>query len=84
MLGGLELDGTKEGRKGKLGMTVEVSEMVAVVEFTVLRDTFEYVKLCEEVRPALKDIVRSWQGDANPPSISQGRETLILCIEEEQ
>ncbi|KAK4269488.1 hypothetical protein QN277_022641 [Acacia crassicarpa] len=71
----VKMQGTKEGRKGKLGMTVEVFEVapeVAVVEFTKSSgDTLEYVKLCEEdVRPALKDIVWSWQGDTNPPSIS--------------
>ncbi|XP_028766470.1 CBL-interacting serine/threonine-protein kinase 5-like [Neltuma alba] len=67
----MRMQGTTEGRKGKLGMTVEVFEVapeVAVVEFSKSSgDTLEYVKLCEEqVRPALKDIVWSWQGDANP------------------
>jgi 5'-AMP-activated protein kinase catalytic alpha subunit len=49
-------------------MTVEVFEVapeVAVVEFSKSAgDTLEYVKFCEEqVRPSLKDIVWSWQGD---------------------
>ncbi|KAK7270623.1 hypothetical protein RJT34_25925 [Clitoria ternatea] len=66
----VKIQGGKEGRKGKLGMTVEVFEVapeVAVVEFSKSAgDTLEYVKLCEEqVRPSLKDIVWSWQGDAN-------------------
>uniref|UniRef100_A0A803P0B2 Protein kinase domain-containing protein n=1 Tax=Cannabis sativa TaxID=3483 RepID=A0A803P0B2_CANSA len=57
-----------EGRKGKLAVVAEVYEVapeLAVVEFSKSSgDTFEYNKFCEEdVRPALKDIVWSWQGD---------------------
>ncbi|KAG5008764.1 hypothetical protein AAZX31_07G022200 [Glycine max] len=64
----VRMQGTEEGRKGKLAMTVEVFEVapeVAVAEFTKSAgDTLEYVKFCEEqVRPSLKDIVWSWQGD---------------------
>jgi 5'-AMP-activated protein kinase catalytic alpha subunit len=64
----VKMQGATEGRKGKLGMTVEVFEVapeVAVVEFSKSAgDTLEYVKFCEEqVRPSLKDIVWSWQGD---------------------
>ncbi|KAJ1429188.1 Serine/threonine-protein kinase, active site [Sesbania bispinosa] len=66
----VRMQGTKEGRKGKLAMTVEVFEVapeVAVVEFSKSAgDTLEYIKFCEEqVRPSLKDIVWSWQGDSN-------------------
>ncbi|KAK7255134.1 hypothetical protein RIF29_28537 [Crotalaria pallida] len=66
----VRMQGNREGRKGKLGMTVEVFEVapeVAVVEFNKSSgDTFEYIKFCEEeVRPSLKDIVWSWQGDSN-------------------
>lgn len=65
----LRLEGAAEGRKGKLAVTAEVYEVaaeVAVVEFSKSAgDTLEYVKFCEEdVRPALKDIVWTWQGDA--------------------
>ncbi|XP_058728845.1 CBL-interacting serine/threonine-protein kinase 5-like [Vicia villosa] len=64
----MRIEGPREGRKGKVAMTVEVFEVapeVAVVEFSKCSgDTLEYVKLCEEqVRPSLKDIVWSWQGD---------------------
>ncbi|XP_062089985.1 CBL-interacting serine/threonine-protein kinase 25-like [Humulus lupulus] len=57
-----------EGRKGKLAVVVEVYEVapeLAVVEFSKSSgDTLEYAKFCDEdVRPALKDIVWSWQGD---------------------
>ncbi|KAK8550568.1 hypothetical protein V6N13_119086 [Hibiscus sabdariffa] len=64
----MKLQGSSEGRKGKLLMTAEVSEVapeLAIVEFSKSSgDTLEYAKLCEEnVRPALKDIVWTWQGD---------------------
>lgn len=64
----LRLQGLIEGRKGKLAVTAEIYEVapeLAVVEFSKCSgDTFEYVKLFEEdVRPALKDIVWSWQGE---------------------
>ncbi|CAL0325915.1 unnamed protein product [Lupinus luteus] len=66
----VRMQGNREGRKGKLAMTVEVFEVapeVAVVEFNMSSgDTFEYIKFCEEeVRPSLKDIVWTWQGGEN-------------------
>ncbi|KAG5000910.1 hypothetical protein AAZX31_08G214900 [Glycine max] len=66
----VRMQGAEEGRKGKLAMTVEVFEVapeVAVVEFSKSAgDTLEYVRFCDEqVRPSLKDIVWSWQGDTN-------------------
>ncbi|CAK8535605.1 unnamed protein product [Lathyrus sativus] len=69
----VRMQGATEGRKGKLGMTVEVFEVapeVAVVEFSKSAgDTLEYVKFCEdEVRPSLKEIVWSWQGDSHSSS----------------
>ncbi|KAG5045133.1 CBL-interacting serine/threonine-protein kinase 5 isoform X1 [Glycine max] len=65
----IRLQGAAEGRKGRLAVTAEVFEVapeVAVVEFSKSAgDTLEYAKFCEEdVRPALKDIVWTWQGDA--------------------
>lgn len=66
----LRLEGAAEGRKGKLSVTAEVYEVaaeVAVVQFSKSTgDTLEYVKFFEEdVRPALKDIVWTWQGDSS-------------------
>ncbi|XP_021890649.1 CBL-interacting serine/threonine-protein kinase 25-like [Carica papaya] len=63
-----KLQGRTEGRKGPLAVTAEVFEVapeVAVVEFCKSSgDTLEYAKFCEEdVRPGLKDIVWTWQGD---------------------
>ncbi|XP_022750321.1 CBL-interacting serine/threonine-protein kinase 25-like [Durio zibethinus] len=65
----MRLQGSSEGRKGRLSVKAEVFEVapeVAVVEFSKSAgDTLEYVKFCEEdVRPALKDIVWTWQGDS--------------------
>ncbi|XP_059641304.1 CBL-interacting serine/threonine-protein kinase 5-like [Cornus florida] len=66
----VKMQGTSEGRKGKLSVAAEVFEVapeVAVVEFSKSSgDTLEYKKFCEEdVRPALNDIVWSWQGEDN-------------------
>ncbi|PWA25549.1 CBL-interacting protein kinase 25 [Artemisia annua] len=66
----MRMQGMSEGRKGKLSVTAEVSEVapeVAVVEFSKSAgDTLEYKKFCEEdVRPALQDIVWKWQGEDN-------------------
>ncbi|KAJ6758666.1 hypothetical protein OIU74_025336 [Salix koriyanagi] len=65
----VRLQGPCEGRKGRLAVTAEVFEVapeVAVVEFSKASgDTLEYAKFCEEdVRPGLKDIVWTWQGDS--------------------
>jgi 5'-AMP-activated protein kinase catalytic alpha subunit len=64
----LRLLGSNEGRKGWLSVTAEVFKVapeVTMVEFSKSsRDTLEYIKFCEEdIRPALKDIVWTWQGD---------------------
>ncbi|CAN8284218.1 unnamed protein product [Cochlearia groenlandica] len=64
----MKLQKKTEGRKGRLSVTAEVFEVaseVSVVEFCKTSgDTLEYYLFCEDdVRPALKDIVWSWQGD---------------------
>ncbi|PON80964.1 Calcium/calmodulin-dependent/calcium-dependent protein kinase [Trema orientale] len=65
-----KMQGRVEGRKGKLAVVAEVFEVapeLAVVEFSKSAgDTFEYARFCDEdVRPALKDIVWSWQGESD-------------------
>ncbi|KAI8544197.1 hypothetical protein RHMOL_Rhmol08G0277200 [Rhododendron molle] len=72
----VKMQGNAEGRKGKLAVTAEVFEVapeVAVVEFSKSAgDTLEYRKFCEEdVRPALQDIVWSWQGQDSSPNNCQ-------------
>lgn len=66
----VKLHGKEEGRKGKLAVTAEIYEVapeVVVVAFSKSSgDTLEYARFCEEgLRPALKDIVWSWQGEEN-------------------
>ncbi|CAK9182880.1 unnamed protein product [Ilex paraguariensis] len=75
----VRLLGPSEGRKGRLSVTAEVFEVapeVAVVEFSKSSgDTLEYAKFCDEdVRPALKDIVWTWQGDNSCNSNVNGGE----------
>lgn len=64
----LRLVGPTEGRKGRLSITAEVFKVapeVSVVELSKFSgDTLEFIKFREEdIRPALKDVVWSWQGD---------------------
>lgn len=64
----VKMQGTSNGRKGKLSVMAEVFEVapeVTIVEFSKSAgDTLEYKKFCEEdVRPSLKDIVWTWQGE---------------------
>ncbi|KAL0312102.1 UNVERIFIED_CONTAM: CBL-interacting serine/threonine-protein kinase [Sesamum radiatum] len=66
----LRLVGPTEGRKGRLSVTAEVFKVapeVTVVELSKFSgDTLEYIKFREEdIRPALKDIVWTWQGENN-------------------
>ncbi|TKY65708.1 CBL-interacting serine/threonine-protein kinase 10 [Spatholobus suberectus] len=67
--GGLfKLEGSKEGRKGTLGVDAEIFEITPhfhMVEFRKSNgDTMEYQKLFkQDIRPALKDIVWTWQGE---------------------
>jgi 5'-AMP-activated protein kinase catalytic alpha subunit len=64
----VKMQGAVEGRKGKLSLTAEVYEVapeMAVVELIKSAgDSLEYKKFCaDDVRPALSDIVWSWQGE---------------------
>ncbi|CAA3024031.1 CBL-interacting serine threonine- kinase 25-like [Olea europaea subsp. europaea] len=64
----LRLLGSNESRKGRLSVMAEVFKVapdVTMVEFSKFAgDTLEYIKFCgEDIRPALKDIVWTWQGD---------------------
>ncbi|XP_004492544.1 CBL-interacting protein kinase 18-like [Cicer arietinum] len=67
--GGLfKLEGSKEGRKGTLNIDAEIFEITPIFHLVELKksngDTMEFQKLLQEdIRPALKDIVWSWQGE---------------------
>lgn len=63
-----KLEGAKEGRKGALGIDAEIFEITPLFHMIELKkssgDTLEYQKLLkQDIRPALKDIVWSWQGE---------------------
>ncbi|GAB4833191.1 CBL-interacting protein kinase 18 [Ancistrocladus abbreviatus] len=67
--GGLmKFEGSKEGRKGVLGFEAEIFEVTPTCHMVEMKkssgDTLEYQKvLKQEIRPALKDILWTWQGD---------------------
>lgn len=64
----LKLEGSKEGRKGRLGIDAEIFEVTPLFHLVELKksngDTLEYQNLMkQDIRPALKDIVWTWQGE---------------------
>ncbi|KAJ0975508.1 hypothetical protein J5N97_017473 [Dioscorea zingiberensis] len=67
--GGLiKMEGSKEGRKGVLAIDAEIFEITSQCHLVEIKksngDTLEYQKLWKEhMRPALKDIIWTWQGD---------------------
>lgn len=70
-VGLLKLEGTKEGRKGILGIDAEIFEITPSFHLIELKkargDTMEYQKaMKEDIRPALEDIVWVWQGEQHP------------------
>ncbi|CAN0919755.1 CBL-interacting serine/threonine-protein kinase 5 [Linum grandiflorum] len=72
----VKIQGKAEGRKGVLAVTAEVYSVapeVAVVEFSKRSgDTLEYDRFCEEeVKPALKDVVWTWQGESSDDESSR-------------
>ncbi|TMW92295.1 hypothetical protein EJD97_013232 [Solanum chilense] len=68
----LKLEGSKEGRKGVLSIDAEIFEVTPNFHFVEMKksngDTIEYKKtMMKDVRPALEDIVWTWQGDEPRP-----------------
>ncbi|XP_060208235.1 CBL-interacting serine/threonine-protein kinase 5-like [Lycium barbarum] len=77
----LKMQCPEEGRKGQLLVTAEVFKVapeVTVVELSKSSgDTLEYNKFCEEeVRPALKDIVWTWQGTGTESADTDNKQDL--------
>ncbi|KAF5728730.1 putative CBL-interacting serine/threonine-protein kinase [Tripterygium wilfordii] len=71
--GTLKLQGCREGRKGQLGIDAEICEVTPsffVVELKkTAGDTFEYQDFCDhQLKPSLKDIVWTWQGNEQEQS----------------
>ncbi|PPE02116.1 hypothetical protein GOBAR_DD00846 [Gossypium barbadense] len=68
--GKVKLQGSKEGRKGQLGIDAEIFEVTPSFYVVELKktagDTLEYKNFCnKELKPSLKDIVWAWQGSNN-------------------
>ncbi|XAR68731.1 Non-specific serine/threonine protein kinase [Bertholletia excelsa] len=77
----LKLEGSKEGRKGILSIDAEIFEITPTFHLVEVKkssgDTLEYQKIMkQDIRPALKDIVWTWQGDQPPPLQQEGQEDL--------
>ncbi|KAK3444865.1 hypothetical protein EUGRSUZ_A00691 [Eucalyptus grandis] len=63
----MKFEGMKAGRKGVLAFDAEIFEIIQAFHWVEMKkssgDTMEYQKvLKEEIRPALQDIVLTWQG----------------------
>ncbi|GLT55761.1 hypothetical protein SLA2020_288540 [Shorea laevis] len=68
----LKMEGSKEGTKGALGIDAEIFEITPFFHLVEMKksngDTLEYQKMMkQDIRPALKDIVWTWQGEPPPP-----------------
>jgi len=64
----LKMEGSKAGRKGLLGIDAEIFEITPLFHLVEMKkssgDTLEYQKMLkQDIRPALKDIVWTWQGE---------------------
>ncbi|KAG6385306.1 hypothetical protein SASPL_154139 [Salvia splendens] len=69
--GVVKMQGKKGGRKGQLGIDAEIFEVAPSFHMVEVKkssgDTLEYVKFCDqELKPSLKDIVWSWEGNTKP------------------
>ncbi|KAL6138980.1 hypothetical protein ACLB2K_064258 [Fragaria x ananassa] len=67
----LRMEGSMEGRKGVLGIETEIFEITPSFHLVEVKkssgDTLEYQKVMKkEVRPGLKDIIWTWQGEQQP------------------
>lgn len=66
--GFMKFEGLKEGKKGILSIDAEIFEVTPSFHLVEVKksngDTLEYQKLLkEDIRPALQDIVWTWQGE---------------------
>ncbi|KAL0914940.1 hypothetical protein M5K25_015332 [Dendrobium thyrsiflorum] len=64
----MKMEATKKGRKEVLAIDAEIFEITPSFHMVEMKmtngDTLEYEKLCkEDIRPALKDIIWTWQGE---------------------
>ncbi|KAL1549072.1 CBL-interacting protein kinase [Salvia divinorum] len=82
--GHLKFDGSREGRKGVLSMDAEIFEVAPNFHLVEMKkangDTLEFQKLVKkEIRPSLKDIVWTWQGEEPPPPQQTGETEFQTC-----
>ncbi|KAL5550653.1 hypothetical protein UlMin_000829 [Ulmus minor] len=82
----LKLEGSKEGRKGVVGIDAEIFEITPLFHMVEMKktngDTLEYHKIMkQDIRPALKDIVWTWQGEQQQ---QQEQESPQLVEQEQQ
>ncbi|PON32411.1 Calcium/calmodulin-dependent/calcium-dependent protein kinase [Parasponia andersonii] len=85
----LKLEGSKEGRKGIVGIDAEIFEITPHFHLVEMKktngDTLEYQKIMkQDIRPALKDIVWNWQGEQQqqqePPQIVEQQQQPSLAL----
>ncbi|XP_058002438.1 CBL-interacting protein kinase 2-like isoform X2 [Hevea brasiliensis] len=72
----LKFEGSKEGRKGALGIDAEIFEITPCFHLVEMKkssgDTVEYqTVLKQEIRPALKDIIWTWEGEQQQQLLKQ-------------
>lgn len=72
----LKIGGCKEGRKGAVCIDAEIFEITPSFHIVEMKkssgDTLEYRKIMkDDIRPALKDIVWTWQGEQQQQQIIQ-------------
>ena len=70
------MEGSKEGRKGILSIDAEIFEVTPSFHLVEVKkssgDTLEYQKMLkQDIRPALKDIVWTWQGEQQQQQLEQ-------------
>lgn len=74
--GVLKMEGSREGRKGLLGIDTEIFEITPLFHLVEMKkssgDTLEYQDMLKQnIRPALKDILWTWQGEQQPQEVQQ-------------
>jgi len=72
----VQLQGSKEGRKGQLAIDAEIFEVTPSFYVVELKktagDTLEYERFCKkDLRPSLKDICWSGQSEEKLPSVGE-------------
>ncbi|XP_044472920.1 CBL-interacting protein kinase 2-like [Mangifera indica] len=85
----LKMEGSKEGRKGVLGIDAEIFEITPHFHLMEIKkssgDTLEFQKMMQqEIRPALKDIIWTWQGEQHQQQQKQQEEQQARQPEQQE